>query len=30
MALEFGTFNAAREIRYLLGTLVAEGQTVPA
>ena len=30
MALEFRSFNAAREIRYLLGTLVAEGQTVPA
>lgn len=30
MALEFQTFNAAREIRYLLGTLVDEGQTVPA
>ncbi len=29
MALEFRSFNAAREIRYLLGTLVAEGQTVP-
>jgi len=29
MALEFRTFNAAREIRYLLGTLVAEGLTVP-
>jgi MGT family glycosyltransferase len=28
MALEFRTYNAAREIRYLLGTLVAEGQTV--
>ena len=30
MALEFRSYNAAREIRYLLGTLVAEGQTVPA
>jgi MGT family glycosyltransferase len=30
MALEFRSFNAAREIRYLLGTLVTEGQTVPA
>ena len=30
MALEFRSVNAAREIRYLLGTLVAEGQTVPA
>jgi UDP:flavonoid glycosyltransferase YjiC (YdhE family) len=30
MALEFRSFNAAREIRYLLGTLVAEGQAVPA
>jgi MGT family glycosyltransferase len=28
MALEFRTYNAPREIRYLLGTLVAEGQTV--
>lgn len=30
MALEFRSLNAAREIRYVLGTLVAEGQTVPA
>jgi MGT family glycosyltransferase len=30
MALEFRSFNAAREIRYVLGTLVAEGQAVPA
>jgi MGT family glycosyltransferase len=30
MALEFRSYNAAREIRQVLGTLVAEGQTVTA